>query len=305
MRGKAPDESTIAGRAFLPALPYVPRPRSGTAEGKFELTLGKLGFRGMIDLACTVGDLPDAAEFDYAEDVPVVIDYKSVKSLGADKMLKDEAEFLNDPQAIVYATKRLVQSKSKWVVLRWIYLRRAAEWDGQEWKPKGKPKAQPQTVVLSREQVEDAFRRIIFPLANQLVQIKLTKPDPLSLPANADSCMRYGPKYACPRIGQCNLSPMEKITMARDLLAELDSEEETQVKEEPKKAAPAPKAGKGINPPPLNAEPARNESWPGQPPDSVVVEVHWYNNKGRSGRCSAHGATLDEALKAACSDLPR
>jgi hypothetical protein len=249
--GKQPDRSTPAGKAFYPALAYVPRPLSGTAEGKFSFRVAGLEFSGLIDLACSVADLPqdwvphtnidgtEAPEWDPAW--PVVIDYKSVKALSKDYMLNDKASFLQNRQAIVYAAKRLVETRASNLVLWWIYLRRP-QWDEQKKVWTGRPKAELKYALVSLAEVTEAFGRLVVPVAKRLTIIKAEKPNPLDLPPNPDSCLRYGSKYACPRIKQCNLSVAEELS-GMDLLDEMNAETAAPV------TAEVAKPKKGINPP--------------------------------------------------------
>lgn len=249
--GKAPDRNTREGQVFLPGLKYVPKPLCGRAEGKFRFRVAGVEFSGLIDLACSVGDLPAEHRPDLPAETPVVVDYKSVKALSARYMLDGEQAFLCNRQALTYAAKRLVETRQQVCVLWWIYLRRGA-WDEQRECWVGRPAAELRWSAVSLAQVTEAFGRLIHPLAVKLTQIKLTKPNPLDLPPNPDSCLRYGPKYACPRIKQCQLTLADQLKEmdVRDLLDELNAEEGP-VEPAPAKAA---KKAKGINPEPIKVE---------------------------------------------------
>lgn len=266
--GKAPDPNTDEGKIFRPALPHVPTPRKGTCEGKFDFRVGALEFTGVIDLSCNSGDLPGAWP-----GMPAVLDYKSIKALTAKRMLgvklgKDmsrerwyelnKPSFLADLQALIYAAKRLVQTKQQRVFLRWLYLRRG-EYDEKTGELVVKPKAEPRDTILTLAEVTEAFGRLVHPLATRLVQIRRDKTDPLSLPPNPNRCMLYGPKYACPRIGQCNLSANDALQLEDD--SDMDLLDEL-MQEENEKPAPArePEKPKGINPEPLKPASAAAKS---------------------------------------------
>lgn len=242
VRGKAPDRATRAGAAFLPALPYLPQPKAGRAEGAFEVQISGIEYKGIVDLNCTLGDLPVQASYAFmcnstfgprgrpGPETPIVLDYKSKKDFR--RIFKGPGDFLNDPQAILYALKRLIQTGSALVGLRWVYIKR-----------EGRPKAVVCDALLTREEVLEAFGRINHPLATRLVQIKLTKPDPLTLTPTPTTCTKYGKKYLCKHIGKCNLDPLDSLGAEMEnsmgMLEELEAEFGDV---DAPKDAPAPKA---------------------------------------------------------------
>lgn len=246
--GKMPDSATVAGKAFKPALQYVPRPLTGNAEGKFRFRVAGQEFSGRIDLSCHVRDLPCPPP-GWDPDWPVVIDYKSVKALSKRYMLEDRSDFLQNRQAIVYAAKRLVETKATHCVLWWIYLRRPSLNEAGQYV--GRPAAELRFACVDLREITEAFGRLVFPLAQKLTQIRTNKTNPLDLDPNPESCLRYGERYACPRIKQCNLDLADTLKGLEDvdLLDEMQAETSApETKEQPK---PAARKTKGINPEPL------------------------------------------------------
>lgn len=230
--GRFPDRETKAGAIFMPALPWLPRPGVGKAEGEFTRTLRGVVFRGYIDLEC-ITEAPRTR----IKSVHIILDYKTCKNFRY--ALKGPGDFLNDPQALVYAMKALRDNQeTEYVLLRWLYLR-----------TEGKPKAMASDCMLSRAEICEAFDNLILPMAKRLVQIKLTKPNPLTLKPNPATCHKYerkgpdGTKIgACAYITKCNLTLAERLSemnqgeedMSGSLLSDLEA-----------KFGPA----KGINPP--------------------------------------------------------
>ncbi len=239
------------GLIFKSGLHYMPRPLCGRAEGHFNGRISGQDYSGFIDLECTVGDLPPCPATEGVDpSIPVVIDYKSVTSLTSRygfNGLEGPGQFLNDPQALLYGLKVLIQRpEAKQVWLRWIYL-----------QAEGKKKAVCQDVLLHRKEVEECFGNIVHAKSVRLVKLKLSKPDPKSLPPTPSRCMKYGEKYPCKHIAKCALTaqelllgdPEDNMAKSGDLLAELEAQfggEDT--KPAPKQEAIVP-ASKGINPP--------------------------------------------------------
>lgn len=202
-RGIAPNRHTLAGAIFFPALPWVPKPQVGRCEGKFELTVSGIQYSGYIDLECMASDLPQRqVKIEY--DMPAVVDYKSKKNFNS--ILDGPGDFYNDSQAIIYAARALVKYKSDAVYMRWLNLKR-----------EGTHKAKPSDCVMTRKETTDAFRRLIHPTAQVLIQLKNKRDlNPLTLPPSPASCMKYGIKYACPHIAKCNLGPEDKLLALED-----------------------------------------------------------------------------------------
>jgi hypothetical protein len=244
------------GRVFAQALPYIPRPGVGKAEGEFTANVSGSDYLGFIDLQCMIEDLPGSDDCD----MPVVIDYKTKATIRRGdrrNVLEGPGDFLDDPQAILYAAKALVQHKADKVHLRWIYL-----------QAEGKPKAFCSDATLSKGEVSAAFGRIVHPIAKQLDALRPAMLDgtldPLTLPPTPATCRKYGEKYACPYESVCNLPPGADLAIMddentqgdtdMDLLAKLQNQAKTttQPQAETKPAPVAPpvaEAPKGINPP--------------------------------------------------------
>ena len=298
--GKAPDTTTRAGRTFMPALPYVPRPKTGTAEGKFELTISGVPYVGFVDLRLYVRDLPGTLEdARLTPDTPVVLDYKTIKEIKPERMLIGAGAFLNDEQAVLYAARALITHPQAQVVyMRWLYLQRETEpkclnavpcagpkplrCEGCK-IPARKPKAKPQDAVLTRAEVEAAFGAIVHPTASKLYAIRLKGKealDPLTLRANTSACRMYGPKYPCPHEARCTdlnqtdqvfgTNEEDSMSGEQDIVAMLLAAKKPAavVTEAPAQVAGVPVAPaaaetpKGINPPenPAKAEAAKTKA---------------------------------------------
>lgn len=242
---------------FSLALPYVPAPLKGTAEGEFSFTILGCTFIGFVDNACLVQDLPpvDRMSSKHAfwtaghldPDMPVIIDYKGKKHIRRGQrsnVLEGPGAFYDDPQAVLYASKAFAKDKAlQCVLMRWIYL----QWDGRA-KPtdKRKIKVFVSECVMTRRSTIEAFAAIIAPTASKLVQLrkKGTDLEPLALDPSPERCYKYGPKYACQYVNVCNLDPMDTLNTTNTgddtMGAFLDS-----LNKRPKNEEPA----KGLNPP--------------------------------------------------------
>lgn len=244
-------------KAFLPALAFLPRPKLGKAEGKFHVKIDGVAYLGFIDLVCHADDIG----LDHG--CPVVIDYKTKDTLEARGMHEGPGTFLSDPQAVLYAYKTMRSTGFDRVFLRWIYIKR-----------KGRPGAKAVDALLTLAEVEEAFLTVVHKPAGQMVQLRAKKKlvDPLSVPYNADTCMAYGPKWACKRVSQCKLTSRQKLEgrggNMDDLLAELEAMDKAPAK--PSKAAVAAEAPKGVNPEPLKAEVVKSS---GAPSDAEIGRV--------------------------------
>jgi hypothetical protein len=278
-RGVEPDPLSLAGQMFGPARKYAPKPGIGRVEGEFHLTVSGVLYQGFIDLECMSDDLPGARKLG----IPAVVDYKGKKTLSEPSILEGEGAFLNDPQALIYAARTLVKYKASEVYMRWIYVKRD-----------GKPGAKPQDAILSRKEVTAAFGRLIHPTALVLVQLKQKKDlDPLRLPPSPASCMRYGPKWACPWIDTCNLTPDEKLAgledkkptkeSMMDLLAELEAMEDKSAQSVAASAATNEGRQPVINPPESKPAP-KAEPTPNPVPVKYLVAVQGAPSDEEIGR---------------------
>lgn len=199
--GKAPVRGTPEGDVFLVALPHVPKPKSGEAEGKFREVIDGVEYLGYVDLSWFDGGLPH------------VLDYKTVKDFRF--AFEGLGDFLNDPQAVLYARRALIKYPSApGVRMTWLYLKR-----------EGRPKARPVHVSLTRAEILEAFARVVIPRAERLITLKAQKPDPRTLTPNTAQCYKYGVKKACKYLRQCGVSVGDRMEaiMGADLLAELES----------------------------------------------------------------------------------
>lgn len=243
--GQAPDRSSPAGRVFLPALPYLPPPRSGQAE--LQVFLYEPDFVGYVDLLAPARDMPGFP----AGPEWVVLDYKTKDSFSSKGMFTGPGDLLTDVQALVYSTWFFRANPDQTCLgLRWLYLRVS-----------GRPAARVCDAILTREQVQEAYERLVRPTAERLIALRSKPLEPLTLEPNPLECTRYGARYACPYISRCQLTPAQKLEGAmnmgllEDLRAKHGNKNQTETK--PAQAVATPiqdltaqaKAAKGVNPP--------------------------------------------------------
>jgi hypothetical protein len=240
--GQAPDEATLSGRAFMPALQYLPPPGAGRAEGEFSAFISGVEYKGFIDLEYDVGANS------------VILDYKSKGSIrtGAGRsILQGEGDFYNDPQVLVYTTKVFASiPETEDVLARWLYIKRLD-------KITDRPKAVLSECLMGRTRTIDSFGRIVHPVAKVITHLRQYPVDPLTLPPNPDTCLKYGEKYACPHISRCNLTISDRLYQYQenehmDLLASLRAKENTnptQATPKPETPTLTPTVPKGVNPP--------------------------------------------------------
>lgn len=184
-KGKAPDESTRAGRIATNAIPHLPVPGAGQVETKFELKVPEgFSFNGVVDLLYE----------DAAANIPVVHDHKTTAKLG---YRKTPEQLRSDPQAIVYAAY-VFSEHPIYDMLRcdWLYI---------ETGDSGKVKVE--SITWTRPELEEAYEKLI-PEAQELVQLRTRKARALELPYNPDSCEKYGGCFYKPN---CNLTDGEKM----------------------------------------------------------------------------------------------
>ncbi len=213
--GKAPDLTTTAGLMLEPGLPYMPRPRTGTAEGKVRWTFEGLTHNFRMDLNGFCRDLPGTLD-GTLPDMPYVLDNKTQKDKDGrekDQQLWGKAAFLADEEAVLYALRRMEETGWRWCYMRWLYLRGPKPPNADGTPGKLRPRARPSDVILSWDECLDAYRRTYAPFAAVVDKIydardkrHLTVVSAMSLPPNPNQCTKYGVKYACPHIGKCNLS---------------------------------------------------------------------------------------------------
>lgn len=208
--GKAPDLTTTAGLVLEAGLPYMPQPRTGTAEGKVRWLFAGQWHNFRMDLNGFVRDLPQHLA-GTRPDMPYVLDYKSQTDKGGkekDQQLWGKAAFLADEEAVLYALRRMEETGSAECYLRWLYLR-APNKEG-----KLRPKARPSDVIVTWDECVGAYQRMYVRAAMIVDEIyeakdkkKLTVLSAMSLPPNPHQCTKYGAKYACKHIDKCKLTP--------------------------------------------------------------------------------------------------
>jgi PD-(D/E)XK nuclease superfamily protein len=193
--GVHPAEIAAAGLQYLPA----PQSPGLQVERYFKFPVPEqphIFIRGFKDYTMAP---------EYREDgLPHVGDHKSC---GNAKYALTADELQGNVQAIIYAYDELLKyPDAPAATLQWTY-----------YATKGRRFAWPVCATVTRAHVLELMQEV-FHGAIEVAVTFLSKPDPLSLPYNADSCDKYG---GCPFIGNCNLGPRERqrYSMSNDVVA--------------------------------------------------------------------------------------
>jgi hypothetical protein len=198
-----PALSPLARELALLALPYAPRPKSGRSEGWFNWTYGGIEFSGRVDWE---GD--DSAIGGLGA-VPLVIDYKTTKdpTYGVWGL----EGHLQDTQSLIYA-KRTLETSPEYnsTMNRWLYIRTPE---------KKKAQAMPSDAIMERAAVDEAFDRLVMPVARVVDAMKKQGPrlNVLALPPNPMHCTRYMKRDgsgACPNIARCAIDEATALRFA-------------------------------------------------------------------------------------------
>ncbi len=196
-QGKPLDFSKDTGYIAAPALEMLPKPMSEglEVEKHFEMPShtpnAGFGYQGYIDVWLPTGGMPGVGS---PSDVyPAVVDFKTT---GNWNYAKTAENLKTDVQAQVYAMWAMREMKSTLVDLVWIYM-----------ATRGARKARRVHLRVHGQDVAQQFSAIN-DTAIQMLEIRKTVTDPLSLPPTPSMCEAYG---GCPYRSQCNLSPGEII----------------------------------------------------------------------------------------------
>jgi hypothetical protein len=199
-----PALSPLARELALLALPYAPRPKSGRSEGWFNWTYGGIEFSGRVDWEGDAADLHTNGM-----NGPATVDYKTSKD-PTYGVWGTEAH-LQDTQSLLYAKRRLELSPAYAAVLnRWLYIR----------TPEKKPaQAMPSDAIMERAAVNEAFDRLVMPVARVVDAMKKQGPrlNVLALPPNPMHCTRYVKRDgsgACPNIARCAIDEATALRFA-------------------------------------------------------------------------------------------
>lgn len=153
-----------------------------------------LAYRGALDLWLPLGgiELPEGVPVEVnGIRPPAVVDFKSTGDL---KWAKSETTLATDVQAQTYALWGMYKTRSPVVDLVWLYMRTKGARQGKR--------------VHLRVYAEDVAKTFsdIDERARRIHALKITNPDPLSLPPTPEHCDAYG---GCPYRDRCNLGPGE------------------------------------------------------------------------------------------------
>lgn len=214
--GVRPDRLTQAGSMFIAGLPYLPPPKAGGVEGEFILSVSGHDYGGKLDYMGPLYNVTN--DHKYVQIGHGLLDHKSSKNPKAYMLrgkrnetierpkkrgtgtTRDEFKgFLDNIQAVIYAAQYLVRTNSDKVMLRWLY-----------YKSVGAPEAVPSDIVLTRGEIEEAFGRLVHPLAERATRLWSDKSHPLTLAPNTERCHVYN--RDCHYKSQCNLSLADHLS---------------------------------------------------------------------------------------------
>lgn len=176
--GHAPPDLGEAAELFRLSLPYLPRPGLASVEQRRSHTLEDIEY--LI--------IPDGYHYDWATRTIVLIDHKTSKHFPR-FLLRKREQFLDDVQFLLYARVLLAMfHEALDVKATWIgYKVRDPNSD-----KKYTPKVYAEPLWFERDEIEQAFTRVVQPVARTLVQIHAKGLRAAQLPANVDHCVEYG-----------------------------------------------------------------------------------------------------------------
>lgn len=201
-----PALSPLARELAVLALPYAPRPRSGRSEGWFNWTWDGIEFSGRVDWEGKMGEL---GQCEPTAGLPATVDYKTTKD--STYGVWGEEGHLQDTQSLLYAKRQLELSPEYAAVFnRWLYIRTPE---------KKKAMAMPSDAIMKREAVNEAFDRLVMPVARVVDRMKTLGPklNVLALPPNPMHCSRYMKRDgsgACPNISRCAIDESTALRFA-------------------------------------------------------------------------------------------
>lgn len=192
------DEDSIEiSRGFRSALPHIPRPHTGLSESKQELMVGGV-------LYTIRPDWQGKGRHLGTTQYPANLDFKTSRNpleyglgLALDKNPK------KDIQVILYSAHLQVKTRADAVLNRWLYIKTGLK----------KPKIYPSDFFLTKEEINQGFANIVWPLSKTMLNILQDRPDPNTLPANTGAC--YDFHRVCPYAeengGPCRVSNSERL----------------------------------------------------------------------------------------------
>lgn len=166
---------------IINGIEFLPTPGTMRTEERFEIELGRLGrIIGYIDFEDDelVGDHKTTTNYDYAP---------------------TEEELLEDPQATIYAVKKLKETDAKEVRLRWVYY--------QVKTAKKEPASKKVEVVMPLKKAVENFSAV----SNDIVEMKKLRDSGKSaneIDFNLSACDKY---RGCPYREKCKVSQKERI----------------------------------------------------------------------------------------------
>lgn len=292
--GKPIDKTTRAGAIAASGLDWLPPPkwRGLEVQKKVELVspTRKFQYLGYKDLWLPFGGQPG-----FFDETPVVADFKTTKSIR--KWALDEEKLRKDPQAIIYATNAILETKSKEINLSWLYL-----------QTEGAPIALPTQITIHTDEVAHHFAEIekdgleIVNLWEQKPKDVDGKEYALSLPGNKDACGNYGGcpfQHHCFKLEDLIDAPKEcDMTAASgtiDLFAKLTKKKAADASPTPEAKSAPPTQEQIAAEPALGVNPPMPEGTPLAPPVGTVEAKPAKSKRGRPAGSKNKAADTEQA----------
>jgi len=169
-------------------VPVITRAKYGKVDDvelKIALRVNDVWYRGVVDLPWVEND-----------GIPNIADHKT--SSNPEKHGLTPKEFLTDPQALMYALWALEWTGKPIVRLQWTYI-----------ATQGKKRSFAVRKDLERDEVFEAFERLIHPKGREIVKAKRTIKKAEDLPMNTRACGNYG---GCPHARYCPRTKLDVIS---------------------------------------------------------------------------------------------
>lgn len=167
-------------------LPYLPPPGAATIEGKFTTDFYGITYTGFIDLH-------------HRRDGVLTLQDHKTSSNPERYGLRSHADYLSDPQAVLYARFLLsTHPGDAGIRVGWVY-----------YATKGAPRASTSVAYLSRAEVESAFATVVHKPASEMIAIREKGLTAADIPIQ-DGCYSYGqPCPYCTGIGDTTMSSFD------------------------------------------------------------------------------------------------
>jgi hypothetical protein len=194
-------EHETATPLFMAGLPFVPVPKTGWAERRFDAVIDDVSYMGFQDWFGWSHNITGAPE-----GLPAILDYKT-SSDPVKYGLSGKSDFLTHTQPLLYAAVAVKSADN--VYMHWIYFR-----------TKGKPKAYAISSVLTKQEVQDQFPLVVGNPAKEIVKLRVLKDlDPNALAPNRAACHDFG--ITCEYAAHCAADSEKETIDMGNLLEDL------------------------------------------------------------------------------------